>query len=977
MAALQNTSETRHIRFPCGICQSLLRCAMAFVHQFAAGYVPQWNHLPQPWQAPTKPCEHRFGGSVCATRCAATEKYCIAHRCGQCGGDKPSDCRLCTTCYAAAGGDRDADAFKSWGLDPPAVHPIPNYSHLGPPRTSLRPSSPGIVKQDAWPSPEPAPPAASTAAAAVAAAALAAAALGHRTRRAGSLPDPAILRSPPPADRAMPRTPPARTPSGRTVRPLMSPLSPSDDPRRVTPVREPPGDGMSRGSSATSFTSAGTGSSQSSARTDPAAELQLKAQVRTTREWIDRSNRPNAPPASAKPGVRELVEFGNMDFTATNYARALQSYNAATKKPSGKCAEVFDNIAVAHLLRQSHDRCVAAATAALQLNAHFAPAYVHRARAARALGRHDDARADFTKAAQLLPEHAAAIGLELQLRLEEQPESTRRGEGVNGLSIHVPTVAAATKPGHFSPKGGVPKTPSEPAVPRRSSETTDPDLHRGSVLQSEQERRQAAQQESLREAERRQQEERRRVTNRKIDFDVDWQARSNKPNKIPPSCSDAVRALVDQGSVDLIEGHYGSALRYYHEALHAETGRCKELLDNCAIACLLSFDDRECVQYATQSLQLDPEYLPAYLHRARAHRCMLQFEAALLDLNAALQLGTPQRPEISREISLLELDQTDRANNPKALPNYIRVLGVSKAMEPDEIEGAYRALKSKWHATKWAQAGEQGRQHAERQLRLAKEAKCVLLDAAHRAQWLEAFREKERVRRLPHARFFCPYERPAPAKTPKRPGSDDEARRPETERGGLEQQRQQMLEKERLRRQAMEEERRKEEEKRLQEEWKHVTIRKLLIDEDWQARSNRPCKSLPQAADVTRTLAEQGAAELSEGNHQPALYYFQQALQYEQGRSRELLDNCAIVSLLTSENEVWCGVVWCGVVWCGVVWCGVVRCGAVRCGAVRCGAVRCGAVWCGGKGRDVYPRVQVNGLGCVCCVRAVCKCVVA
>ena len=30
-----------------------------------------------------------------------------------------------------------------------------------------------------------------------------------------------------------------------------------------------------------------------------------------------------------------------------------------------------------------------------------------------------------------------------------------------------------------------------------------------------------------------------------------------------------------------------------------------------------------------------------------------------------------------------------------------------------------------------------------------------------------------------------------------------------------------------------------------------------------------------------------------------------------------------------------------------------------------------------GKGRDVYPRVQVNGLGCVCCVRAVCKCVVA
>ena len=55
---------------------------------------------------------------------------------------------------------------------------------------------------------------------------------------------------------------------------------------------------------------------------------------------------------------------------------------------------------------------------------------------------------------------------------------------------------------------------------------------------------------------------------------------------------------------------------------------------------------------------------------------------------------------------------------------------------------------------------------------------------------------------------------------------------------------------------------------------------------------------------------------------------------------------------------VWCGVVWCGVVWCGVVWCGVPK-----------------ALLPEGNGRDVYPRVRVNGRGCVCCVRAVCMCV--
>ena len=56
---------------------------------------------------------------------------------------------------------------------------------------------------------------------------------------------------------------------------------------------------------------------------------------------------------------------------------------------------------------------------------------------------------------------------------------------------------------------------------------------------------------------------------------------------------------------------------------------------------------------------------------------------------------------------------------------------------------------------------------------------------------------------------------------------------------------------------------------------------------------------------------------------------------------------------------VWCGVVWCGVVWCGVVWCGVVWCGVVWCGVVWCGVPK--ALLLEGNGRDVYPRVQVNG----------------
>ena len=67
---------------------------------------------------------------------------------------------------------------------------------------------------------------------------------------------------------------------------------------------------------------------------------------------------------------------------------------------------------------------------------------------------------------------------------------------------------------------------------------------------------------------------------------------------------------------------------------------------------------------------------------------------------------------------------------------------------------------------------------------------------------------------------------------------------------------------------------------------------------------------------------------------------------------------------------------WCHVVCCGVVWCGVL------CRAVLWSVVVCDLLWCVvlcrrryyqiARGRDVYPRAKINGLGCVCCARAVC-----
>ena len=67
-----------------------------------------------------------------------------------------------------------------------------------------------------------------------------------------------------------------------------------------------------------------------------------------------------------------------------------------------------------------------------------------------------------------------------------------------------------------------------------------------------------------------------------------------------------------------------------------------------------------------------------------------------------------------------------------------------------------------------------------------------------------------------------------------------------------------------------------------------------------------------------------------------------------------------------------CGVGWGGVVWYSGAWRGVVWGGAVRRGVAWCGVPK--ALLPEGNGRDVYPRVQVNGRAVCLSARCVLVC---
>ena len=78
-----------------------------------------------------------------------------------------------------------------------------------------------------------------------------------------------------------------------------------------------------------------------------------------------------------------------------------------------------------------------------------------------------------------------------------------------------------------------------------------------------------------------------------------------------------------------------------------------------------------------------------------------------------------------------------------------------------------------------------------------------------------------------------------------------------------------------------------------------------------------------------------------------------------------------------------CAVLYCTALCCAALHCVLMCCAVLYCTALCCAVLCCAVLCCvvpkallpEGNGRDVYPRVQVNGRGCVCRVRAVCKCV--
>ena len=192
-------------------------------------------------------------------------------------------------------------------------------------------------------------------------------------------------------------------------------------------------------------------------------------------------------------------------------------------------------------------------------------------------------------------------------------------------------------------------------------------------------------------------EEQQKVMWRKLEDDEVWQHRTNQPHKLPTSIPPSVvRQAVDQAQALWSVGDLDESRRAYLRALTMPGGACPELVDNCATLLLLQDRNEQCVSVCGECLQLDPKFLHAYLHRARAKRCLQQYDAAVEDLTAAIQLRTPHTSEVSRELFLLHSELKVREARPPP-SSWFETLDCAADCTKDVLTRNYRRLAKQWH----------------------------------------------------------------------------------------------------------------------------------------------------------------------------------------------------------------------------------------------------------------------------------------
>lgn len=187
----------------------------------------------------------------------------------------------------------------------------------------------------------------------------------------------------------------------------------------------------------------------------------------------------------------------------------------------------------------------------------------------------------------------------------------------------------------------------------------------------------------------------------------------------------------EEGNEAFKAQRYQDAYNLYTEALKIDPLNIKtnaKLYFNKAIVSSHLGKNEEAVEYCTEALKLDEEYLKALLLRAKCHTALQNYEEAVQDYEKACKMDKSRENKRLLQDAKLALKKSKRKD-------YYKILGVDKNASEDEIKKAYRKRALVHHPDRHANATEVERKEQEKKFKELGEAYGILSDPKKKARY--------------------------------------------------------------------------------------------------------------------------------------------------------------------------------------------------------------------------------------------------
>lgn len=164
-------------------------------------------------------------------------------------------------------------------------------------------------------------------------------------------------------------------------------------------------------------------------------------------------------------------------------------------------------------------------------------------------------------------------------------------------------------------------------------------------------------------------------------------------------------------AIDPFNKSINATLYFNRAATSAKLGKLEKSVDDC-----------------TKAIDLDANYIKAYLRRAKSYTDLEKFEEAVQDYEKVYKLDKSKENSQLLKEAKLELKKSKRKD-------YYKILGVPKSASEDEIKKAYRKRALQHHPDRFPNETDEVKKEEERKFKEVGEAYGVLSDSKKRSRY--------------------------------------------------------------------------------------------------------------------------------------------------------------------------------------------------------------------------------------------------